>query len=57
MMDLLNMLDMGEYAAYIWASYGAAFVIIVATIIITKKQQKATRKQVEALRANRKKQS
>lgn len=50
-------LDMGEYASYIWASYGAAFVIIVATIIVTKKQQKATRKQVEALRANRKKQS
>jgi heme exporter protein CcmD len=57
MNDLLDMLDMGEYAAYIWASYGAAFVIFVATIIVTKKQQKSTRQQVEALRANRKNQS
>ena len=52
-----ELLDMGEYAAYIWASYGAAFVIVAATIIVTKKQQKATRDQVEALRANRKKPS
>ncbi len=54
---MIDLLDMGEYAAYIWASYAAALVIIGATIIVTKKQQKATRNQVEALRANRKKQS
>ena len=53
----MELLDMGEYAAYIWASYGAALVIMGATIIVTKKQQKAARTQVDALRANRKKQS
>jgi len=51
------LLDMGEFAAYIWASYAAAALIVGATIIITKKQQKSVRKQVDMLRSKRKKQA
>ena len=52
-----TILDMGEFAAYIWTAYAAAFIILSATIVITKKQQRATRKQVNELRANRKRPS
>lgn len=47
------LLDMGEYAAYIWTAYGAALIILVTLVLVTRKQQKATRKQVDILRAAR----
>lgn len=33
MSDLLNFLNMGGYAFYVWSSYGIAFIVLLMTYI------------------------
>ena len=43
MKQLIQWLDMGGYAAYIWPAYGLVLVMLVANIVGIRRQTKRTR--------------
>ena len=53
MENLAEFLQMGGYAAYIWPSYGRAFVGLVGMLVASRVGLAAREKEFESLRAAR----
>ena len=50
---ILNVLNMGGYAAWVWPAYGLAAVAIVGILIATRRTLKAREREFEALKSAR----
>lgn len=44
MSHLLHTLNMGGYAAYVWSAYGAAALVVLFNIFLTRKSTRLTKK-------------
>lgn len=51
---IIDFFNMGGYAFYIWTSYGLAFIVLIANLIIPINQKRTTLKML-ARKARRKK--
>jgi len=43
---MLDKLDMGRYAYYVWMSYGVTFLIIAVEIFLARRKQRTIRQQL-----------
>jgi heme exporter protein CcmD len=43
---MLEKLDMGKYAYYVWMSYGATFLVIAVEIFLIRRKQRTIRQQI-----------
>lgn len=43
---MLEKLDMGKHAYYVWMSYGVTFVVIAVEIFLVRRKQRTIRQQI-----------
>ena len=50
---ILNVLNMGGYAAWVWPAYGLAAIAIVGVLVATRRTLKAREREFETLKSAR----
>lgn len=38
--EMMNFLHMGGYAFYVWSAYSVAFIVLIANVLLSRKQRR-----------------